>query len=70
MEWQWKEIGIWRSKKTEEVKRRTGKLRREVVGRLNEGNMLESKIAQDRYLCLWPVKRLEVQPSCKGGFLE
>jgi len=54
----------------EEIKRRTGKLRREVVERLDEGNALESKMAQDRRLCLRPVKRLKVQPSCKRGFLE
>ena len=54
----------------EEVKRRTGKLRRGVAGRLDEGNALKGKTAQDCCLCLWPVKRLEVQPSCEGGFPE
>jgi len=54
----------------EEIKRRTVKLRREVVGRLDEGNTLKSKMAQDCCLCLWPVKRLKVRPSCKGGFPE
>jgi len=54
----------------EEVKRRTGKLRREVVRRLDKGNMLKSKMAQDRHLCLQPIKRLEIQPSCERGFLE
>jgi len=44
----------------EEVKRRTGKLRREVVGRLDKGNTCESKTAQDRRLCLQSVKRLEI----------
>jgi len=44
----------------EEVKRRIGKLRREVVGRLDEGNTYESKTAQDRRLCLQSVKRLEI----------
>ena len=47
--------GNWKSAKCEyieEVKRRTGKLKREVVGRLNEGNALKSKMAQDRCLCL------------------
>jgi len=34
--------------------------------RLNKGNVLESKTAQDRCLCLWPVKRLKVQPSCEN----
>jgi len=43
-----------------EVKRRTEKLRRGVAGRLDEGNMLGSKMAQDRYLCLQPIKRLEI----------
>jgi len=33
---------------------------REVVRRLDEGNVLESKTAQDGRLCLWPIKRLEV----------
>ena len=44
----------------EEVKRRTGKLRREVAGRLDKGNTLKSKMAQDCHLCLPPVKRLEI----------
>ena len=59
MEWQWKEIGIWRSEKTEEVKRRTGKLRREAAGRLDENNTLESNMTRDRCLCLQSGKRLE-----------
>jgi len=61
----------WKSEKWEyigEVKRRTGKLREEVVRRLDEGNTLESKTAQDCHLCLWPIKRLEVQPLCKNEF--
>ena len=39
-----------------EVRGRTGKLRREVVGRLDEGNAHENKTAQDRRLCLRSVK--------------
>jgi len=39
-----------------EVRGRTGKLRREVVGRLDEGNTRENKTAQDRHLCLWSVE--------------
>ena len=39
-----------------EVRGRTRKLRREVVGRLDEGNVRENKMAQDRCLCLWSVK--------------
>jgi len=33
-------------------------------------NTLKSKTAQDRSLCLWPVKRLKVQPSCEREFPE
>jgi len=44
----------------EEVKRKTRKLRREVVGQLDEGNTRKSKTAQDCRLCLWAVKRFEV----------
>ena len=40
----------------EEVRGRTGKLRREVLGRLDEGNVCENKMAQDRRLCLWFVE--------------
>jgi len=39
-----------------EIRGRTGKLRREVVGRLDEGNACENKMAQDRCLCLWFVE--------------
>jgi len=39
-----------------EIRGRTGKLRREVVGRLDEGNAYENKTAQDRRLCLRSVK--------------
>jgi len=42
-----------------EVRGRTGKLRREVVGRLDEGNAHENKTAQDRHLCLQSVKMLK-----------
>jgi len=38
--------------------------------KLDEGNVLESKMAQDCCLCLQPVKRLKVQPLYKGGFSE
>jgi len=54
----------------EEVKRRTEKLRRETVRRLDEDNVLKSKTTRDCRFCLQPSKRLETQPSCKGGFLE
>jgi len=40
----------------EEVRGRTGKLRREVVGRLDEGNVCENKMAQHCHLCLWSVE--------------
>ena len=55
--------GNWNTEEQEdiaEVKRRTGKLRRGVAGRLDEGNTLGSKTAQDHHLCLWPIKRLEI----------
>ena len=39
-----------------EVRGRTGKLRREVVGRLDEGNAHENKTAQDCCLCLRSVE--------------
>jgi len=39
-----------------EVRGRTGKLRREVVGRLDEENMHENKTAQDCRLCLRSIK--------------
>jgi len=42
-----------------EVRGRTGKLRRGVVGRLDEGNACENKIAQHRHLCLWSVETLK-----------
>jgi len=44
----------------DEVRGRTGKLRREVVGRLDKGSTREDKTAQDRRLCPWSVKRPEV----------
>jgi len=46
---------------------RTGKLRREVVRRLDEENAHENKIAQDRRLCLWSVETLKAQPLCEEG---
>jgi len=49
----------WRVEEWEyigEVRGRTGKLRREVVGRLDEGNACENKTAQDHRLCLWSVE--------------
>jgi len=49
---EWKCIG--------EVRERTGKLRREVVGRLDEGSVCENKMAQDRCLCTWSVEKPEV----------
>jgi len=55
--------GNWKTEKCkyiEEVKRRTRKLKREVVGWLDEGNVYKSKTAQDCCLCLWAVKRFEV----------
>jgi len=42
-----------------EVRGRTGKLRREVVGRLDEENVCENKTAQDHRLCLWSVETLK-----------
>jgi len=51
--------GNWRVEEWEcigEVRGRTGKLRREVVGRLDEGNVPENKTAQDRRLCLRSVE--------------
>ena len=49
---------------------RTGKLRREVVRRLDEENAHENKIAQDRRLCLWSVETLKAQPLCEEESLE
>jgi len=43
----------------EEIKRRTGKLRKEAAERLDEGNMLKSKTTWDHHLCLQPGKRLK-----------
>jgi len=48
---EWKCIG--------EIRGRTGKLRREVVGRLDEGNARKNKTAQDCHLCLRSVKMLK-----------
>jgi len=51
-----------------EVRGRTGKLRREVVERLDEGNMYENKTAQDRYLCLWSVEVPKDHCARKGSW--
>jgi len=51
--------GNWRVEEWEcigEVRGRTGKLRREVVGRSDKGNARENKMAQDRHLCLRSVE--------------
>jgi len=42
-----------------EVRERTGKLRREVVRRLDEGNAGENKTVQDRCLCLRSIETLK-----------
>jgi len=42
-----------------EVRERTGKLRREVVRRLDKGNAGENKTVQDRRLCLRSVETLK-----------
>jgi len=47
--------GNWKVKEWEcigEIRGRTGKLRKEVVERLDERNTRENKTAQDRRLCL------------------
>ena len=43
----------------EEVRGRTRKLRREVVGRLDEGSVHENKTAQGRRLCPRSIKKPE-----------
>jgi len=53
-----------------EVRGRTGKLRREVVGRLDEENMCENKTAQDCCLCLRSVEMLKVRPLGEEGLPE
>jgi len=53
-----------------EVRGRTGKLRREVVGRLDEENTHENKIAQDHRLCLRSIETLKVRPLGKKGLPE
>jgi len=55
--------GNWKVKGWEcitEVRGRTGKLRRGVVGRLDEENTCENKTAQDCCLCLWSIETLKV----------
>jgi len=54
----------------EAVERRTEKLRREAVGRLDKDNTLKSKTTRDCCLCLQPSKRLETHLLCEGGFPE
>jgi len=49
---------------------RTGKLRREVVRRLDEENARENETAQDCRLCLWSVEMLKARPLCEEGSLE
>jgi len=49
---------------------RTGKLRREVVRRLDEENVHENETAQDCCLCLWSIETLKAQPLCKEGSPE
>jgi len=54
--------GNWKVEEWEcigEVRGRTGKLRKEVVGRLDEGNTRENPTAQDCRLCLWSVEMLK-----------
>jgi len=53
-----------------EVRERTGKLRREVAGRLDEGNAHENKTAQDHHLCLQSVETLKARPLCEEGLPE
>jgi len=52
------------------VGERTGKLRREVVRRLDEENTRENETAQDCRLCLWSVETLKARPLCKEGLPE
>ena len=49
---------------------RTGKLRREVVRRLDEENAHENETAQDRRLCLRSVEMLKARPLCEEGLPE
>jgi len=49
---------------------RTGKLRREIVRRLDEENMRENKTAQDCRLCLRSVKMLKARPLYEEGSPE
>jgi len=54
--------GNWKVEEWEcigEVIGRTGKLRRGVVGRLDEGNACENKTAQDCCLCLQFIETLK-----------
>jgi len=58
----WDDIG--------EVVDRIRKLEREIEGRIDKDNMLESKTTQDCHLLLLPNKRLKNCLLCEGGFLE
>ena len=49
---------------------RTGKLKREVVRRLDEENACENETAQDRHLCLQSVETLKARPLCEEGSPE
>jgi len=49
---------------------RTGKLRREVVRRLDKENARKNEMAQDRRLCLRSVEMLKARPLCEEESLE
>jgi len=49
---------------------RTGKLRREVVRRLDKENARENETAQDRCLCLRSVETLKARPLYEEGSPE
>jgi len=49
---------------------RTRKLRREVVRRLDEEDVHENEMAQDRCLCLQSVETLKARPKCEEGLPE
>jgi len=54
----------------EDVEKRIEKLRKEVEGRSNEGNMLKGKTTQESHLLLQPSKRFEICLLYERGFLE
>ena len=63
--------GDWNLEKWEDVEEtveRLGESRREVEERIDEDNVLESKITWDCCLSLQPIKRLEGYLLCRGGF--